>query len=378
MERGGQRDARRAPLLGAFGLRVARVADPPRPGAAGSPVPSRTPPGRPRRSRRAARRGRPPGRGSRCRRRGRPACRPPPGPPVRAPWPPGQDGGEQLHGEPEPEPLEGAGRRGAAEPAQPGLAPVVGGRVPHRAPGVVGEPALGRLAPVPSRGADPPGGDDGGAHVEDERPPLDRRGRHAQRIGAEQGRRAERRTGDALAAAVGGHHADHAPVGGPPRVDARAAEVGGAPHRHEPDAVAVRALRRQVHRLRRGPQTERPAVVQEHTGPQVAQDLRLGGGIGAAGLQERPVEPAQVEHAVRVHAGQVAVAERLGGEPGPGLRDPEPDEAGGGLAEQRLVRDGHLPPYVAPGRGAIGQRGRHAVPAFSVRSVGTRAGTGTA
>ncbi len=80
-----------------------------------------------------------------------------------------QQRGEHLHEQPQPVALVAARLRGAAQPAQPGLAPVVRRRVGDRRAVRVLQPALRDALARAGGGADTAGRYDGRAHVQHER-----------------------------------------------------------------------------------------------------------------------------------------------------------------------------------------------------------------
>jgi hypothetical protein len=112
-------------------------------------------------------------------------------------------------------------------------------------------------------------------------------------------------------------------------VEAGAPEVGGPAHRHQPDPVPSGSCHGIVHGLGRRPQAQGASGVDDRAGAQVGEGLWCGAGVAAARLQQRQVEPGEVEHAVRVQPGQVAVTQRVRGEPGPRVRDAVAGEQAG-------------------------------------------------
>ncbi len=104
-------------------------------------------------------------------------------------------------------------------------------------------------------------------------------------------------------------------------VEAGAPEVGGSAHGHQADAVPAGPGDGIVHGFGRGPQAEGATGVDDRAGAQVGDGPWFGTGVAAPRLQQRQVEPGEVEHSVRVEAGKVAVAQGVGGEPGPVRRN---------------------------------------------------------
>jgi hypothetical protein len=131
-------------------------------------------------------------------------------------------------------------------------------------------------------------------------------------------------------------------------VETGAAEVGAAPDRHQADPVRACLLRGEVHGVGGGPQAERGAGVDVHGGAGVAQDRGLGGGVAAAGVEQRQVEAAQVGETVGAEAVEVAVHQRGRGRVGSCRWDAAVAEHAGG--ERHQVRVGYADSGVRKGQ----------------------------